>query len=301
MQDEQSQPTPLSFGDRAMVAIWRRGVIPLFGVIRGMSPPPGRVVERRYGDLPDETMDVIEPLSASTKRLPVVFFHGGGWLGGSKGAFYTRPMLALADAGHRVFSLNYPLAPEYPHPQAILSILRALAKLYREENIRALHLVGDSAGGNLAAMVALIVANPELHRKFVTESADVLPTVCSAVSLYGVLDRTSWIKDGFPSARLFIQAYAGASALDPAYSPVLPITPMDVPNIEIVPPMFIGVGSKDLLARSSPIYAEHLASRGAKVTYKVYEGADHAIYCFEGAQSDELRRDVGAFLAANEG
>ena len=300
MQHRESQPTPLSFGDRTTVAILRRAVMPLFGVIYGISPPVGRVTERRYGELPEENMDVVEPPPGLPKRLSVVFLHGGGWIAGSKGAFYHLPLLGLADAGHRVFSLNYPLAPEHPHPHALQSLVRALALLYREENLREIHLVGDSAGGNLAVMLGLALSNAELLRTIMNDAPEGLPTVRSAVSLYGVLDRISWIEDGFPIARLFLRAYAGEPAIDPAQSPSIPITPMDVSNVEVIPPMFLGVGTKDQLKRSSRIYAEHLRSRGARVVHKEYEGADHAFYSYKGPASDELRRDVIEFLASME-
>ncbi len=291
-------PTSLSAGDRALVAIWRHGLLPLFAGLRGMAAPAGRVSEKRYGSLPDETMDVISPPSNVTERLPVVFVHGGGWIGGSKGRFYHRPLLGLADAGHVVFSLNYPLAPEMPHPYGLRSLLGALAALHRDGRVsNGIHLVGDSAGGNLATMLGLMLANNEILRVVDDVPRGPLPRVVSVASIYGVLDRTSWLSDGFPSARLFLKSYAGEAALDAAQTPPIPVTPMDVPDVENIPPTFIGIGSKDKLARTSQIYSDHLRGRGARVTYKTYEGADHGFYCFAEPQGDALRADVIQFLA----
>jgi acetyl esterase/lipase len=298
----QSQPntTHLRALEHVKVGIWRHGLMPLIVALRGSSASNGRVTERRYGARSLETMDVVAPSLGTSRRAAVVFVHGGGWIAGSKGRFYHRPLLELADAGHPVFSLNYPLAPEAPHPQALRSLLSALELLRREHAVEAVHLVGDSAGGNLAAMLGLMLANADLLRSVDNIDRGPLPRVLSTVSLYGVLDRTSWLDDGFPSARLFVKAYAGEQALDAAYSPPIPITPMDARSATNIPPTFLGVGSKDKLARSSRLYAEHLTSVGAQVTCKTYEGADHGFYCFAEPQGQALRADVIGFLAKVE-
>lgn len=295
-----STPTPLPATGRAMVALWRHCLVPLFG-LRGMGAPPGRVVERRYGDRRDEVMDVYAPNSSAPALSPVVFIHGGGWISGSKGRFYHRPLLGLAAAGHQVFSLNYPLAPESPFPGPLRSLLQALVALRREHGAARVHLAGDSAGGNLATMLGLLLESPELlHAVNGTPSLDgPLPQVVSVASIYGVMDRTSLVEDGFPSARLFLESYAGKSAL-PERTPPVPITPMDIPSLVSRTPTFIGAGTKDKLGRSSRIYADHLGAHGAAVTYKTYLGADHGFYCFAGAQGDALRADVLHFFSECE-
>lgn len=283
-----------------MVALWRYGLVPLFGM-RGMNAPAGRVSERRYGDRSDELMDVYAPSPDAPTRSPVVFIHGGGWISGSKGRFYHRPLLGLADAGHPVFSLNYPLAPESPFPGPLLSLLKALELLRLEHGATHVHLAGDSAGGNLATMLGLLLENPELLNAVsgTLSHNRSLPELLSVASIYGVMDRTSLVEDGFPSARLFLKSYGGASAL-PDQTPPVPITPMDIPALISKAPTFIGAGTKDKLGRSSRIYAEHLTAHGAAVTYKTYEGADHGFYCFPGAEGDLLRADVIGFFSEVE-
>ena len=161
-QTNESLPAALAPLERLGVGVWRHGLVPMFSVINGIAAPRDRVRESRYGEQRDETMDVIAPKMGVPPRSPVVFVHGGGWISGSKGRFYHRPLLGLADAGHPVFSLNYPLAPESPHPGPLRSLLSALALLRRERDLAGVHLIGDSAGGNLAAMLGLALANPNL-------------------------------------------------------------------------------------------------------------------------------------------
>lgn len=290
-----SVATPLSFTDRLTIWAWRHVLMPGITLIGGSSPPRGRVVEQRYGALPDETLDVIAPAPGVAPRTPVVFIHGGGWVCGSKGYFYHRPLLKLADAGYPVFSLNYPLAPERPHPYMLRSLLAALAWLVREHGVREVHLVGDSAGGNLATMLGLALANPELLARVDTIDPATVPVVRSITSLYGVMDRFTFREDGFPSARLFLQAYAGVAALDATSTLAPPVTPMDLGPFANLPPTFIVAGSKDQLARSSKVWAEHLRTRFSQVRYQVYEGASHGFFCF-GAGSTALSDDLQRFL-----
>ena len=99
--------------------------------------------------------------SAGSGPFPVLlFFHGGGWVtGGIEN--YTGVCADLAKAtGHTVASVDYRLAPEYRFPAA-LEDCYAVAKEFftghilsvKQENIT---LIGDSAGGNLAAAVSLM-------------------------------------------------------------------------------------------------------------------------------------------------
>ena len=269
--------------------------MPMLEAVGGSSAPRGRVTEQRYGDLPGETLDVIAPPDQSVRRVPIVFIHGGGWITGSKGRFYNRPLLRLADAGHPVFSLNYPLAPERPHPLMLRSLLAGLAWIAREHATPEVHLVGDSAGGNLATMLGLMIANPGLLAEFDAIDPTTLPAICSIASLYGVMDRFTFIEDGFPSARLFLTSYAGAAALAKHPSPAIPVTPMDLGEFAILPRTFVVAAAKDKLARSSKVWAEHLRQRFRQVEYKVYEGADHGFFCF-GTGSAELSADLLRFV-----
>ncbi len=297
---EPSVATPLSFGERLTVFAWRRVLMPFITMIGGSSAPRGRVREQRYGTLPDEVLDVIAPTPGVAPRTPVIFIHGGGWIAGSKGSFYNRPLLKLADAGHQVFSLNYPLAPERPHPYMLRSLLGGLAWIARTHGVREVHLIGDSAGGNLATMLGLMIANPELLPRFDAIDPATLPAIRSITSLYGVMDRFTFIEDGFPSGRLFLKAYAGENVLDAAQRLAIPVTPTDMELVAIVPPTFLGAGTKDKLARSSGLYAEHLRAHGARVIYRTYEGADHGFFSFGGPEGDALRADVTQFLAEIE-
>ncbi len=291
-------PTPLTFGEKMTVGAWRNLLMPLLETIGGKKFPAGRVTEHAYGNLPGEKLDFIPPQSPSRQKIAIVHIHGGGWITGSKGRFYSKPLLKFSDAGYPVFSLNYPLAPEHPHPQILRSLLKALVWIKRNHSqFNEIHLIGDSAGGNLAMMLAIFLSNPKLLEQLDTAAdAQQMPKIKTVLPIYGVMDRISLIEDGFPSAKLFVRSYAGAKAVEKNFVSPVPVTPMDVPAFEHLPPVFIVGAGNDKLLRSSKIYAERLQKDNRNVEFKIYEGTDHGFFSF-GKGSDELHHDILNFFS----
>ena len=101
-----------------------------------------------YGPIP---VRVHRPRSGAV--LPVVaYFHGGGWAVGSIDSFDSVARRLAAASGAAVVSVGYRLAPEHPFPAPVeegLAVVRALGS-----DGRAFALAGDSAGGNLAAVIS---------------------------------------------------------------------------------------------------------------------------------------------------
>ena len=100
----------------------------------------------------------------SAKKHPVpvmLFFHGGGWVTESV-ENYDRVCARMAQStGHIVVSVEYRLAPEYRFPTALLDCYAAARALYTgllplSVSADQITVTGDSAGGNLAAAVALM-------------------------------------------------------------------------------------------------------------------------------------------------
>ena len=91
----------------------------------------------------------------------LLFFHGGGWVIGDIDS-YTPSCAAMADAtGRVVLSVDYRLAPEHPFPAGFEDCLQVATVLLKNpealdlDDPSGITLVGDSAGGNLAAAVSL--------------------------------------------------------------------------------------------------------------------------------------------------
>lgn len=124
---------------------------------------------RTNGTFTDETLSladgspvVLRLYGGAEARHPgafVLHFHGGGFVGGTldSGAAVAR---VLADHAAVVGSLDYPLAPARPFPQAVEAGYRALQWLDRKRRRTRrpppLFVAGEDAGGNIAAAVALI-------------------------------------------------------------------------------------------------------------------------------------------------
>src|SRR6476469_3529444 len=88
-----------------------------------------------------------------------VFFHGGGWMGGSAEVWDHRLRRLAVDSGVTILSVDYRLAPEHPFPAALddgaAATEWAVAELGRYGiDGRFVGVGGDSAGGNLAGAVA---------------------------------------------------------------------------------------------------------------------------------------------------
>lgn len=281
----------MTFKDKAGVFFWRKMMMPLISIIGGKKYPLGKVKEFSYGSLIDEKLDFIAPSTSSKKHIAIVHIHGGAWIAGSKGNFYSKPLMKFSNAGYPIFSLNYPLAPEQQHPYLLRSLLKAfvwIKKNYPEYDT--IHLIGDSAGGNLAMMLGIYLSNPELLKILDTLNANEMPKIKSIVDIFGVNDRISWIEDAFPSAKLFNKVY-----VENTTTPNIPLFPMDFKHIENLPPLFVVGAGNDKLLRSSKIWAEHIGKSFKDVQFKIYEGAAHGFFSF-GKGCDELSNDMLDFF-----
>ena len=252
------------------------------------------ISRHQYGSNAAEYLELIPAAPDSPPKTPIVYFHGGGWISGSSD-IATYRLLDFAEAGHTAFNVEYPLAPEHPHPQILRSTIAALVWIRRHHpECESVHLMGDSAGANLAMMAAIMISNPSLAPPLGVEIAGEVPAIQSVVSIQGVLDRLTWIEDGFGPASLMLRSYAGQGALAAQVAPHLSVTPMDL-TFESLPPTFIVAGSKDRLARSSQVCADRFQRQAFNVEYKVYEGARHGFFTFNTPESRQLVDDVHEF------
>ena len=255
------------------------------------------VVNHRYGTRADETLEILEPNPQVPRRAPVVYVHGGGWIICHKG-LYTAELAFLAQHGHRVYNLDYPLAPEHPFPMPLRSLAHALEWIMRREGEEtALHLMGDSAGGNLVTMLALLCADPSVFEPIDPGLCQPQrPKLRSVVSLYGVLDRTSWIVNGFPGAKLMLHSYGGPAAFAADVGPECALTPCDLPPVLNIP-CLLATGSSDPLAESSRIAQEHWSNVPARVDSIEYPGESHGFFNFHRRPAAQrLRADVIRFF-----
>lgn len=102
---------------------------------------------------------------APDKGAPVpkilVFFHGGGWVTGNIDSYDKTCHVMANQTGRLVVSVDYRLAPENPFPAGLEDCYAVAKELFCDDSLLATHpqeitLIGDSAGGNLAAAVSLL-------------------------------------------------------------------------------------------------------------------------------------------------
>lgn len=137
----------------------------------GGEQPIAQVVEGALAGLPIRVYLPEDLAKSSEPRPTLLFFHGGGFIYGGL-ASHDAPCRFIAErAGIQVIAVDYRLAPEHPFPAAWDDCLAAHAALVAEAeewrvDTQRLAVGGDSAGGNLAAAVALEAARSGLPCRF---------------------------------------------------------------------------------------------------------------------------------------
>ncbi|RPE80153.1 alpha/beta hydrolase [Vulcaniibacterium tengchongense] len=243
--------------------------------------PPGVAAQR---DLPyapgdrDARLDVYRPAPlAAGRALPaVVWVHGGGWVSGNKNdvANYAR---ILAARGYAVVAVNYSIAPGATYPTPLRQLAAALRYLDREAprlriDRTRLFLAGDSAGAQIVAQMANIVASPAYAAR-VGIGAPLARAQLRGVLLYcGAYDVTMANSDG-PYAGLLetlLWSYSGRKDFlrDPGIAAAAVIRYV-TPDF---PPAFVSAGNADPLAPQSRAFAAALRRQGVAVDALFFPG-----------------------------
>ncbi|MDF2588086.1 MAG: Esterase/lipase [Anaerocolumna sp.] len=91
----------------------------------------------------------------------LLFFHGGGWVTGNIDSYSNICANMANQTGYTVVSVDYRLAPEHPFPAGLQDCYHVARTIYLDNTLfesvpEEIILIGDSAGGNLAAVVSLM-------------------------------------------------------------------------------------------------------------------------------------------------
>lgn len=129
-----------------------------------------RHLDLRYGEHPENLLDVYYPVGTSATLPTIISFHGGGWVYGSK-QLYSHYCMRLARRGFAVVNFDYRLAPEnkYPAPlEDACNVLRwmQINALSYNIDLNNVFMVGDSAGGQLAFQILTMLTNPDYAALF---------------------------------------------------------------------------------------------------------------------------------------
>ena len=227
--------------------------------------------------------------------------HGGGWVIGSKDEQGLPLMLHLAARGWVCVAVNYRLAPRATFPDPMVD-LKAAIRWIREHaqefggDPNTLIVTGGSAGGHLAALVALTANDPAYQPGF--ESVDTRVDGC--VAFYGVYDFVdegrNWPHGG---CRDLLEKHVMKTSLDKdragweRASPIYRIRPD-------APPFLVIHGDRDTMVPVSEArrFAQRLRSRTpGPVVYAEIPGAQHAFEIFPSVRTTFVVHAVERYLA----
>ncbi|WP_211096872.1 alpha/beta hydrolase [Arthrobacter echini] len=236
------------------------------------------------------------PFDAPSQAPTFIFFHGGGWTVGDLELADSTVRDIAADAGAIGISVDYRLAPENPFPAALEDALAVTRSVLLGEtglgiDSHRVAVAGDSAGGNLAAVVAQQLRGDQ-------------PRLVHQVLIYPVTDLSSLetpshreFADGHfltnRNLRYFYSNYAGkADRTDHRLSPALQ------PDLADLPPATVITGECDPLRDEGELYAQAMSEAGNRVTAVRFMGEVHPFVSMGGIIEDAnvARRLVGAQL-----
>ena len=244
---------------------------------QGPLPPPPQVGEVREIEVPTPSGPVAvrlyRPPGAGTPPL-LIWMHGGGFVLGSLESADPTARELCAGAGVLVASIDYPLAPEHPWPaapEACHAVAAWLAERADELGFDAgrVALGGDSAGGNLAAVTALLAA--ERGGPAISYQLLVYP-MCDLVGDHPSMRENA---DGYllSASRVewFIRTYLpeGADRTDPR------ISPLYAGDLRDQPPAGVITAELDPLRDEAEAYAARLTEAGVPTELTRHEGLVH--------------------------
>jgi acetyl esterase len=225
------------------------------------------------------TVRVLRPTAAP--RGVLVYLHGGGWVLGALGEFDTLGRVLATRTGFTTLLVDYRLAPEHRYPTAVDDAWAALgwADAHRAALAPAggpLVVAGDSAGGNLTAVLA----------RRARDAGG--PAVDLQVLVYPVTDAdltTPSYTD--PANQLMLTREAMAwfwdhYAPDPATRTGPDAAPLRVPDLAGLPPAVVLTAEHDVLRDEGEAYARRLAWAGVPVTHRRFAGQMHGFFTLVG-------------------
>lgn len=277
---KEANNLPLS---RLSLSEVRKGPIklkPLSGEPKAMAKVMNHIIHTEEGNL---LMRLYYP--KDNKALPVVlYFHPGGFVKGDIDSHDPVCRSIAAASGCMIASINYPLAPENPFPNAVKAAKEALywiATHPKELNTDGrIAVAGENAGGNLAAVLTQEVREA-IH-----------PSLSFQVLIYPQTDFTfsslshQEYSTGYLLEKDSIEWYKKQyipkdyDLMDPRLSPLF------ANDFSSLPPALIITAEYDPMRDEGETYAQKLKSAGVPTTLKRYQGMVHGFFQMEGLLDD---------------
>lgn len=274
--------------------------------------PRNRVTDHIFGQVPD-TVDIstryapardgyelplriYRPRNAA-ERLPVVmFFHGGGWVLGNVVNYDPICGFISDEVGAVVVSVDYRMAPEFRAPTAAYDCIDAAAWVVeRADELGTdgdrLAVCGDSAGGNLSAVVAQVFR--DRGRSSIRHQCLIYPATDLTMSSPSVTEHANGAILTKQSMDAFIDHYVPDpdGRTDPIVSPLFG-------DLRDLPPALIQTADLDLIRDDGIRYADALREAGVEARHTNYLGVPHGFASVPGATviGEQHRAEIAAEL-----
>lgn len=224
----------------------------------------------------------------------IVFFHGGGWLIGDKNHVQTQSVYRLLYAGYAVVSVNYRLSDEAKWPanlhdcKAAIRFLRANGNKYQLDTTR-IGVVGNSAGGHLAAMLGTTNGMPEfedLSMGWAEASSDVQ----AAFIWFGIYDFVNWKQDyekayNKPMPNVGAESFMFGHFLQTVSQDMHDASPIEHLSKQSTAPFYVEHGTGDHAVpwfQCQRFYDHYVELLGKEnITMHLFEGAEHSAACYK--------------------
>ena len=228
-------------------------------------------------DAPPMGVRIYHPKTASCILPGIFFIHGGGMIMGSVEGENLKATELCEAIQAVVVSVEYRLAPEYPHPAPVQDCYAALKWMAQnaEElafDVDRLAVVGGSAGGGLTIATTMMARDMGFPRIcFQMPLYPMIDDRNETPSSYEIMDVGIWDREGN------IEAWEWYLGVNPADDYAAPAR---AENLAGLPPTFIDVGELDLFRDEDIQFAARLIQAVVLTELHVYPGAYHASEVF---------------------
>jgi len=217
----------------------------------------------------------------------LIYFHGGGWVVGSLDS-HDRVCRVLADeAGVVLVAVDYRLAPEHPFPAAAEDAIAAARAIFADAGAFGIDparvaVAGDSAGGNLSAVVAQALrddARRPVFQALIYPGTDMTRSMRSHAQFRDSFFLSKGASDWY------LEQYMGKSGAerDPRASPLF------ASDVSRLPPALVVTAGFDPLRDEGRAYADKMSAAGVRVEHVLVDGMPHGFLTLGGALTEAAR------------
>jgi len=256
-----------------------------------------RVLDRAVpGPDGDVAVRIYIPRAGHSPHPVLVYYHGGGWTVGDLDT-HDSVARAFADEGECiVVSVDYRMGPEHRFPAAVDDSVAAFAWVAAHAaefggDATRLAVGGDSAGGNLAAVVA------QQTLAGGARCPDFQLLIYPVTDLGAESESYETFADGFYLTRVLMRWFAGNYIADPAQRLDPRASPLRAGSLAGLPSAFLLTAGYDPLRDEGKAYANRLLEAGVDVEYRNYDSLIHGFLSMGGVVR-EARRAFDDAVAA---